>query len=46
MKHSSPTYKILHINILHNQQKIFFIYKEEIIIQNSYSIENKLYLCG
>ena len=45
MKHSSPTYKILHINILYNQQKIF-IYKEEIIIQNSYSIENKLYLCG
>ena len=45
MKHSSPTYKILHINILYNQNKIF-IHKEEIIIQNSYSIENKLYLCG
>ena len=46
MKHSNPTYKILHINILYNQQKNFFIHKEEIIIQNSYSIENKLYLCG
>lgn len=45
MKHSSPTYKILHINTLYNQTKIF-IHKEEIIIQNSYSIENKLYLCG
>lgn len=46
MKHSSPTYKVLHINTLYNQQKFFFIHKEEIIIQNSYSIENKLYLCG
>lgn len=45
MKHSSPTYKVLHINTLYNQQKFFF-HKEEIIIQNSYSIENKLYLCG
>lgn len=45
MKHSSPTYKVLHINTLYNQ-KLNFIHKEEIIIQNSYSIENKLYLCG
>ena len=46
MKHLNPTYKILYINILYNQQKKIFIHKEEIIIQNSYSIENKLYLCG
>ena len=39
MKHSSPTYKVLHINTLYNQQKNFFIHKEEIIIQNSYSLK-------
>ena len=46
MKHSSPTYKVLHINTLYNQQKNFFIQKDKIIIQNSYSKEYKLYLCG
>lgn len=45
MKHSNNTYKQLSINRLQHQQKNFFIYQEEIIIQNSYSIENKLYLC-